>query len=417
MIAFLVLAATIATPALQQVANQLGESLEERLSSSAPVAPGDIPAGLSAAEWADIQSQIAALQASPPLDPQVTVEPVVAPTQRLGRFATATYATAGATFSFDDHTVRLATVSVGGPVTAVAPESSGDRVIYDRGPVREWFIETDRGIEQGWTIAEAPAGAADELVIEVATATSLIPMPLSSQAIGFLDTDGTMVAQYAGLVAWDADGVDLAAVMDVEADRIEITVDVTDATYPITVDPTFSETQALFPGGNTAQNRTGSAIDVDMNASGGPVAVIAVPGGDRFGNDLGSVIVARFSGGTWSIEARLGPIPAAGPTAEDDYAASVAVFDDRIAVGAPGKADNGPESGLVHVYDFDGSAWQPGSLLAECGAAQGTPCGDATGRPLVFLSKIFLCAGRWPRLRTAWSGFRLPFCWWFRWWC
>ncbi|MEO0495357.1 MAG: hypothetical protein AAF081_18270, partial [Actinomycetota bacterium] len=332
-----------------------------------------------AAEWADIQSQIAALQATPTLDPQVTVEPVVTPTQRLGRFATATFATAGATFAFDDTEVRLSTVSVGGPIAAAAPEQTGDRVVYDRGIVEEWFVETDRGIEQGWTIAEAPAGVTDELVIEVAAATELIPVSLAPDAIGFLSTGGDVVAQYSGLLAWDADGVDLPASMAYVGDRIEITVDVAGATYPITVDPTFSEDQVLFAGGNTAQDRNGSAIDVDMDAVAGPVAVIAVPGGDLFGNDLGYVNVARFTGGSWGIVAQLRPDPAANPKPTDRFGESVAIFDDRIAVGAPGKDDDGVNSGMVYIYDFDGVNWQFGSRLSECQSVP-VPCGDATGQ-------------------------------------
>ncbi|MEM6931681.1 MAG: hypothetical protein AAF602_32420, partial [Myxococcota bacterium] len=173
-IAFIVLAATVATPVLQQAVTDLSESLDDALSaqagsSSQSVAPGEVPEGLTAQEWADIQNQIAALQATPTIDPQVTVEPVVTPAQRAGYRAEASYATAGATFTFsDDREIRLSTVSVGGPIAAAAPTELDDRVVYDRGPIEEWFVETRNGVEQGWTIAEAPAGVTDELLIEVA---------------------------------------------------------------------------------------------------------------------------------------------------------------------------------------------------------------------------------------------------------
>ncbi|MEM8704864.1 MAG: FG-GAP repeat protein [Actinomycetota bacterium] len=379
MIAFIVLAATVATPVLQQAVTDLSESLDDALSSSQAVAPGEIPEGLTAEEWADIQSQIAALQASQTLAPQVTVEPVATPTQRLGRFADASYATAGATFTFNGQTVRLSTVSVGGPIAAAAPAELDDRVVYDRGVVEEWFVETDNGIEQGWTIAEAPAGVTDELVIEVAASTDLVPLPVSDDTIHFIDNAGNVLAQYTGLLAWDADGVDLPAAMTYAGDRIEITVDVAGAAYPITVDPTFTQDQTLVPVATRAGDRHGFAVAAYPGAltGGNTWAVATTPGSDSFGDGIGSFSVYSWDigGGQWILDEEVTPNPIGSPAIDDRFGWSAAVHDDIIAIGAT-QADSG--RGAVYIYRYDGADWQPNEVIYECDPSGGA-CGQTAG--------------------------------------
>ncbi|MEM9465482.1 MAG: hypothetical protein AAGA90_08900, partial [Actinomycetota bacterium] len=385
-LAVILLAATIATPALQRAAMDLEERIEDALSSSQTVQPGVVPEGLTAEEWADIQAQIAALQATPELSPQVTVEPAATPTLRLGRFAEAAFATAGVTYTFDEQTVRLGTVSVGGPIAAAAPEAdpAEGRVVYDRGNVEEWFVETDRGIQQGWTIAQAPAGVTDELVIEVALGTDLILVPVADDAIALVDASGNGVATYEGLLAWDADGVDLPASMTVVEDRIAITVDVEGATYPITVDPTFTADQTLTPIATRAGDRQGAALATAQTAgvADGTVLVSTAPGSDQFGDGIGAanVYVWDTVDGDWDVEAQLQPTPAGTPDDDDLFGWSVAIAGDWLAVGAPGHDANGTDSGAVYLYDASGGTWQFSDVLYQCDPGAFAGCGDVVGQ-------------------------------------
>ena len=44
-------------------------------------------------------------------------------------------------------------------VEPVEPEVNGNRVEYRRGPLVEWYVNDERGLEQGFTLRERPWSA------------------------------------------------------------------------------------------------------------------------------------------------------------------------------------------------------------------------------------------------------------------
>ena len=96
-------------------------------------------------------------------------------------------------------------------VTTPAPSASGNRVEYRYGRgLTEWYVNTARGIEQGFTLDEpAPGDRKPGRPLELVLAVSgdLAPrMSGNGDEIQFASADGAAALGYRGLVAWDARG-------------------------------------------------------------------------------------------------------------------------------------------------------------------------------------------------------------------
>ena len=87
---------------------------------------------------------------------------------------------------------------------------------------------------------------------------------------------------------------------------------------------------------------------------------------DDLGNDAGAAYVYRFDGRNWNEEAKL---VASDAAPFDQFGFSVAVSDDRVAVGAHLDDDAGSRSGAAYVFRFDGAEWVEEAKLAASDAA------------------------------------------------
>src|SRR5690606_29168481 len=103
----------------------------------------------------------------------------------------------------------------------------------------EWFVNGPEGLEQGFTIAEPPAGEGAlvlELRLEGAKAK-----PRGQELV--LETPTGRRLAYGKLAAWDARGKPLAAQLAVaDSGRVALSVDDAGARYPIVIDPLLAET-------------------------------------------------------------------------------------------------------------------------------------------------------------------------------
>lgn len=129
------------------------------------------------------------------------------------------------------------------PVAPANISAVGNRVVYERGDLVEWYVNDNRGIEQGFIVQARPQGAAaDVLVLDLALSGDLLPaISATGDALEFATADGRYVLRYSDLYAYDAQERPLAAEMDlVEKDGasvVQLTVDTTAAAYPIVIDP------------------------------------------------------------------------------------------------------------------------------------------------------------------------------------
>lgn len=161
--------------------------------------------------------------------------------------------------------LKLCLVSYGSgermlPAVPVGLTRLGNRVHYGRGTLTEWYVNDPSGLEQGFTLAEPPGG----------TATAEHPPREEEQPLAFTFALDSGPAPVLGT---DAQGRPLGAWLSLQESGFTIHVDDQGATYPITVDPTFTQQQKLtasdkaagrllrlFRGGERRHRRGGSAL-------------------------------------------------------------------------------------------------------------------------------------------------------------
>ncbi|MBC7250155.1 MAG: PKD domain-containing protein [Anaerolineae bacterium] len=142
------------------------------------------------------------------------------------------------------------------------PAARGNRAHYPRGEmVIEEYAALDAGVEQSFIITRLPAGASQDLVIELALQTDLkpavgaqraAPLPTDAQGIVFLDGEGQEVLAYGRATMRDASGRETMARLALEGTRLSLTVPgewLAGATYPLLVDPLIGDPVLVCGGG------------------------------------------------------------------------------------------------------------------------------------------------------------------------
>ncbi|HET9222131.1 MAG TPA: hypothetical protein VFO07_06490 [Roseiflexaceae bacterium] len=127
-----------------------------------------------------------------------------------------------------------------GTLPAAQPQRTHDnRLTIDYGAIMAWYVNGPLGLQQGWTIAEPPPGAANgPLTLALDQGGSLSGTVASDQhSLLLRDPAGIVRLRYAGLLAYDADGRELPAWLEADGTRLRISVDATRAAYPLTIDP------------------------------------------------------------------------------------------------------------------------------------------------------------------------------------
>jgi len=228
-------------------------------------------------------------------------------------------------------------------------------------PFVEWYANDPRGLEQGWTIAEAPqqgsASSNSALVLELTAAGSLHPVPsLESGRIAFADSAGVSRLFYGALVARDANGQELDASLAVDHERVRIRVSDRGAAYPIAIDPLIQP-----PGwsveSNVALAHFGLSVATagDVNGDGFSDVIVGSPGENT---NAGKVYL--FLGSKTGL-ATTPAWTAVGASQHALFGASVAAAGDvngdgfgDVVIGAPGE-DMYQSSAVVYYGGGDGT--------------------------------------------------------------
>ena len=112
--------------------------------------------------------------------------------------------------------------------------SDAARVEIRRPGLVEWYENSARGVEHGFTLERRPAGSG---ALELELAVRGARVAARGLGVAFASSSGRRFA-YDGLVAVDARGRSLAARMQASAaDRLRLLVDDAGAAYPIAIDP------------------------------------------------------------------------------------------------------------------------------------------------------------------------------------
>ena len=248
-------------------------------------------------------------------------------------------------------------------VGAVHGSARANRVQYASGGVLEWYANGPLGIEQGFTLAHAPAGDASRpLTLSIALAGDATVAIASDRRSATISRPGASPLRYGGLLATDAHGRALDSWMELHGGRLLVRVSAQHAAYPLRIDPLFQQAQLEgkdeVGGGHFGRS---VALSADGNT--------ALVGGPLDEEDLGAAWIFTRTGSSWSQQAELG-----GASEEGDplFGRSVALSGDgnTALVGDPGGHG---EAGVAWVYTRTGSTWTRAAKLEgehEIGAGQ-----------------------------------------------
>ncbi len=244
-------------------------------------------------------------------------------------------------------------------------DSAANRVEVRRSLLTEWYANGPLGLEHGFTLASPPAASATNgpvvLTLRQLGARGALVTD-DGRGLRVAPAGSTSVLHYAGLVAYDARGVEMPAHMVVDkAGVVRIEVDDRGALYPLTIDPLIQHTKLIAPT-PTAFDYMGSAVDMSADS-----VVVGVPGYD---SATGAVFVFTRTVGSWQVAIT----PAAILTATDgvpgdELGTAVAISGNRIIAGAP--YQNG-SVGAAYVFERPGDDWAVATqdkLTAPVGSA------------------------------------------------
>ncbi|UCF08509.1 MAG: cadherin-like domain-containing protein, partial [Thermoplasmata archaeon] len=236
-----------------------------------------------------------------------------------------------------------------------------------------WYINDEKGLEHGFYIASPPQPEnSGDMVIEMSLDTSLVPEAINrGRSIVYLGNSGEVVLRYGKLLVTDATGGVVPSSIHQSADSITISIDDTQAVYPLTVDPLVtSEVAKLASSDGAADDQCGYSVSVCGNT----VVVSACLDDVGANIDQGSVYVfERDLGGinNWGEAKKL---TAPGGEADDEFGYSAAISGDTIVVGA--WHDNvGANSNQGSAYIFERNQSDPynwdevKNIMASDGAA------------------------------------------------
>ncbi|MBX7206724.1 MAG: hypothetical protein K1X78_00315 [Verrucomicrobiaceae bacterium] len=220
-----------------------------------------------------------------------------------------------------------------------------DAAVYVRPDMIEQYSVSTDGVRQDFIITQRPPGAGDRLSIELAVTGARAET--ASYGAKLIITATGRELSYARLKVTDATGMELHAAMEApSADRLRVRVDDTAATYPVRIDPTFSDADWIVvnPGLSGADDEV--------------YAIVADAGGNLyFGGDFNFIgttaasCIAKWDGSRWST---LG----AGIESNFGYGVrTLAVGGGYLYAGGFFKTAGGVSTNFVARWD--GTAWSP----------------------------------------------------------
>ncbi len=238
-------------------------------------------------------------------------------------------------------------------------QTDGHRIEIRRGPLTEWYVNDERGIEQGFTIEEpypasgGPARDPLRLVLAADEARAIDILPGGRTAV-FRVAGSEIAVFYSGLRAWDSRDRELPARLAVEGTRLSILVEEAEASYPITIDPWVWTQQAkLLADDGAAGDYFGGSVAVD-----GDTLLVGAMLDEHLGVDSGSAYVFTRSGRGWVQQVKL---LALDRSAGDEFGCRVALDGDTALVGA--RADD-TSRGAAYVFVRSGTTWTEQAKLA-----------------------------------------------------
>ena len=272
--------------------------------------------------------------------------------------------------------MRLAAIGYGSalrPVDAVVPRHAGNRVAYAHGGVDEWYLNGPLGLEQGFTLAHAPAGERSAaLTLDLAVAgdvrASLLP---GGKGVDFVAGRSAKL-RYKGLTATDASGHALRSWLSLADGQLLLHVDAAGAQYPVRIDPFVQGGQELTGGGEEGSGKLGYSVAVSRD---GNTAIVGAPSDGAGFFHKGAAWVFARSGSTWTQQGS--KLTGAGGE-PFGFGNSVALSADGNTALIGALYSGGNYNGAAYVFTRSGSAWnQQGAPLIDAENSEETEFGSS----------------------------------------
>jgi hypothetical protein len=254
------------------------------------------------------------------------------------------------------------------PAGLAQPLAHANRVEYRRGAASEWFANGPAGVEQGFTIAREPAGAADGLLtLALGVSGTLAARPEADGGVMLAGSNGKAMLRYNDLSVSDESGRSLPAHMTIAHGHVLISVDARGAHYPIRVDPLVQDAE-LTNSTEKGEGDFGFSVAID----GSTIVVGATEAQVGATEHQGAAFVFTEPDGGWSGALnQVAELTNNSGGAYTNFGWSVAISGATIVVGA---RNVGVYRGAVYEFTEPGGGWtgtlQPTATLEPGGSGE-----------------------------------------------
>src|ERR1700693_3721826 len=250
--------------------------------------------------------------------------------------------------------------------------SSGrEHLKASRAQITEWYLNTKDGIEQGFTLERPPAVRPSDAPLRVTMIASgkvKVTPAKSGCAVELRTANGEPWLRYDHLVATDARGHELPARMEVLGREISLVVDDSAATYPVQIDPTFSQVTELTATDAASGDEFGYSIKISGDT--------AVVGAYQKNSSTGAAYIFERNQGGADNWGQVKELTASDAAQGDEFGREVAINGGTVIVGAPFKNSS---TGAAYIFERNqGGAenWGQVSELTASDGAQGDQFGN-----------------------------------------
>jgi hypothetical protein len=254
-------------------------------------------------------------------------------------------------------------------VRPTAPQACMNRVEYRHGAFTEWHVNGPAGLEQGFNIATRPSRSDGQPLTITLMLSGDFAATIRSDDREFaaVSPDGRTRVRYTGLRAYDANGTELNATVEVRGDLLRLKVVDKGALYPLVVDPIIQLAEITASDG-----ATNDLFGLSTAVSGNTVVVGAFNATIKgvIGRGAAYVFIKPPSG--WKHIKQVAKLTTSDG-GYDELGISVAISGKTIVAGASGANFN---SGAAYVFVRPASGWVDMTETAKL-----TPS-DATGDDL-----------------------------------
>src|SRR5581483_11735682 len=180
-------------------------------------------------------------------------------------------------------------------VKPASPQVKANRLEYWREGLTEWYVNGPVGLEQGFTLPNAPSQANGQPLTLALDLSGDLTASVDGGRGLILKNSGSVVLRYSGLVATDADGHDLRAWLEVANTELRLKVDDHDAKYPLIVDPMVQSVELTNNVSGCILNEAAIGVHTNTSCSSGAA-------NDQFGystaisSDASTVVVGAPEG-------------------------------------------------------------------------------------------------------------------------